>query len=178
MITPCRFICPKSTRFPFSHGKKKLSGPENPAERPQSQERLITSNLRFVVSVAKKYQISGVSLLDLINEGNLAWSKPLRSSIIQKASISFPMRYGGSSSRSWKHSGKIQARPPAPEPRERTEKNRGQHASLSTNLNRLPSISEIAETWTWKRDVSHLLNLSQSHISIDSRSAMTTANLS
>ena len=34
-------------------------------------ETLVRSNLRFVVSVAKKYQHQGVSLSDLINEGNL-----------------------------------------------------------------------------------------------------------
>ncbi|MDX1660565.1 MAG: sigma-70 family RNA polymerase sigma factor [Gemmatimonadota bacterium] len=34
-------------------------------------EKLVRSNLRFVVSVAKKYQNQGVSLADLINEGNL-----------------------------------------------------------------------------------------------------------
>jgi len=34
-------------------------------------EKLARSNLRFVVSVAKKYMNQGVSLLDLINEGNL-----------------------------------------------------------------------------------------------------------
>src|SRR5688572_311689 len=42
--------------------------------RVQDQEaldKLVRSNLRFVVSVAKKYQNQGVSLSDLINEGNL-----------------------------------------------------------------------------------------------------------
>ena len=34
-------------------------------------DKLIRSNLRFVVAVAKKYQNQGVSLADLINEGNL-----------------------------------------------------------------------------------------------------------
>ena len=34
-------------------------------------ERLVRANLRFVVSVAKQYQGQGISLIDLINEGNL-----------------------------------------------------------------------------------------------------------
>lgn len=38
-------------------------------------ERLTKANLRFVVSVAKKYQGQGVSLADLINEGNLGLVK-------------------------------------------------------------------------------------------------------
>ncbi|HUG27238.1 MAG TPA: sigma-70 factor domain-containing protein, partial [Gemmatimonadales bacterium] len=37
----------------------------------ESLDKLVRSNLRFVVSVAKKYQNQGVSLADLINEGNL-----------------------------------------------------------------------------------------------------------
>ena len=38
---------------------------------PKARERLVSSNLRFVVKIAKAYQNRGISLVDLINEGNL-----------------------------------------------------------------------------------------------------------
>lgn len=38
-------------------------------------ERLIKANLRFVISVAKQYQNQGLTLSDLINEGNLGLIK-------------------------------------------------------------------------------------------------------
>lgn len=36
----------------------------------KSRERLITGNLRFVISVAKQYQGKGINFEDLVNEGN------------------------------------------------------------------------------------------------------------
>ena len=37
----------------------------------KAREKLVSANLRFVVSVAKQYQHQGVPLIDLINEGNI-----------------------------------------------------------------------------------------------------------
>ncbi|NBC06511.1 MAG: sigma-70 family RNA polymerase sigma factor [Bacteroidetes bacterium] len=67
-------------------GKIPMLSPEDEADlarriREGDQEaldKLTRSNLRFVVSVAKQYQNQGLSLSDLINEGNVGLMKAAR----------------------------------------------------------------------------------------------------
>lgn len=64
-------------------GKEELISPEEEVRlaaliklgNQEALDRLTKANLRFVVSVAKQYQNQGLSLPDLINEGNLGLIK-------------------------------------------------------------------------------------------------------
>ncbi len=135
----------------------------------KAKEILIKSNLRFVVSIAKKYQTSGISLLDLINEGNMGLIKAaekydpdmgyhfisyavwwIRQSILhaisQKVSlIRIPMNRSAE-----------------------LLKIENVHKNLENRLGREPSINEISEELDIvDSEIQHLKNISQNIISLD-----------
>ena len=85
-------------------GKVELISPEDEVKLARlikqgdqkALDRLTKANLRFVVSVAKQYQNQGLSLPDLINEGNLGLIKAAQRLTKPGVLNSSLMQYGGS----------------------------------------------------------------------------------
>ena len=135
----------------------------------ESLDKLVRSNLRFVVSVAKKYQNQGVSLSDLINEGNLGLIRAahkfdetkgikfisyavwwIRQAILQALAeqsriVRVPLNRAGTLHRIGKRS-----------------------SALQQELGREPTVEEIADGMDISEDeVAKTLSISQSHLSLD-----------
>ncbi len=135
----------------------------------EALDTLVRSNLRFVVSVAKKYQNQGVALGDLINEGNLGLIRAahkfdetkgikfisyavwwIRQAILQALAeqsriVRVPLNRAGALHRIGRRS-----------------------STLLQELGREPTVEEIAD----ELDISHeevqrTLAISQSHLSLD-----------
>ncbi|MFO7892933.1 MAG: sigma-70 family RNA polymerase sigma factor [Longimicrobiales bacterium] len=135
----------------------------------EALDKLVRSNLRFVVSVAKKYQNQGVALSDLINEGNLGLIRAahkfdetkgikfisyavwwIRQAILQALAeqsriVRVPLNRAGALHRIGKRS-----------------------AVLLQELGREPTVEELADELDLTEDeVRRTLSLSQSHLSLD-----------
>ncbi|MDT8341401.1 MAG: sigma-70 family RNA polymerase sigma factor [Longimicrobiales bacterium] len=135
----------------------------------EALDKLVRSNLRFVVSVAKKYQNQGVPLPDLINEGNLGLIRAahkfdetkgikfisyavwwIRQAILQALAeqsriVRVPLNRAGALHRIGRQS-----------------------SSLLQELGREPTPDEIAQGLDISREeVERTLAISQSHLSLD-----------
>jgi RNA polymerase primary sigma factor len=132
-------------------------------------EKLCKANLRFVVSVAKQYQNQGLSLPDLINEGNLGLIKAaqrfdetrgfkfisyavwwIRQSILQALAeqsriVRLPLNQVGSLNRISKEASKLEQK-----------------------YERLPSSNEIADSLELPEEkISDAMRISSRHVSMD-----------
>lgn len=135
----------------------------------EALDKLVRSNLRFVVSVAKKYQNQGVALGDLINEGNLGLIRAahkfdetkgikfisyavwwIRQAILQALAeqsriVRVPLNRAGALHRIGKRS-----------------------SLLLQELGREPTVDEIADELDLSHEeVQRTLAISQSHLSLD-----------
>jgi RNA polymerase primary sigma factor len=130
---------------------------------------LVRSNLRFVVSVAKKYQNQGVALGDLINEGNLGLIRAAHK-FDENRGIKF-ISYAVW----WIRQAILQAL--AEQSRVvRVPLNRAsalhrigkRRSALVQELGREPTVGEVAEELDLRHDeVERTLTLSRSHLSLD-----------
>src|SRR3990172_5122375 len=139
------------------------------ANDQEALDTLVRSNLRFVVSVAKKYQNQGVSLSDLINEGNLGLIRAahkfdetkgikfipyavwgIRQAILQALAeqsriVRVPLNRAGTLHRITRRS-----------------------SALLQELGREPTAAEIAEGMDIEmEEVQKTLSISQNHLSLD-----------
>ena len=135
----------------------------------EALDKLVRSNLRFVVSVAKKYQNQGVPLSDLINEGNLGLIRAahkfdetkgikfisyavwwIRQAILQALAeqsriVRVPLNRAGALHRIGRRS-----------------------SALLHDLGREPTVEEIAQDLDIsQQEVERTLAISQSHLSLD-----------
>ncbi|MDR2907115.1 MAG: RNA polymerase sigma factor RpoD/SigA [Bacteroidales bacterium] len=132
-------------------------------------EKLTRANLRFVVSVAKQYQNQGLSLPDLINEGNLGLIKAarrfdetrgfkfisyavwwIRQSILQALAeqsriVRLPLNQVGSLNKIKKETSKLEQK-----------------------FERAPSVDEIADSLDLSKDkISEVMNITTRYVSMD-----------
>jgi RNA polymerase primary sigma factor len=139
------------------------------AGESEALEKLVRSNLRFVVAVAKKYQNQGVSLSDLINEGNIGLMRAARKFDETKGIkfISYAVW--------WIRQAILQALAEqsrivrVPLSRAGAVHRIGKRTSAMTQeLGREPTVQEIASELAVPEDeISHALSMSQVYLSLD-----------
>lgn len=135
----------------------------------EALDTLVRANLRFVVSVAKKYQNQGVTLPDLINEGNLGLLRAARKFDPDRGIkfISYAVWWIKQAIlQALAEQGRIVR---VPLGRASTLYRIGQQrANLLQELGREPTTTEVAENLDLNFDeVEHTLTLTRRHLSLD-----------
>jgi RNA polymerase primary sigma factor len=135
----------------------------------EALDTLVRSNLRFVVSVAKRYQNQGVSLADLINEGNIGLMRAAQKFDETKGIkfISYAVW--------WIRQAILQALAEqsrivrVPLSRAGTLHRIGRRSStLTQELGREPTLEEIAGDLDLpEEEIKHTLAMAQTHLSLD-----------
>lgn len=159
-------------------GKIPLNTPEEEIELAKrahsgdkkALEKLIKANLRFVVSIAKQYQNQGLSLADLINEGNLGLLKAV-SKFDENRGFKFISYAVWWIRQSILYALAEQSRIiRLPVNRISTLHKIGKaHSNLEQEFGRTPTLGEIAEKLEMNNDaLNDTLQLSSSHLSLDS----------
>lgn len=132
-------------------------------------DRLVKANLRFVVSVAKQYQGKGLSLPDLVNEGNIGLMRAAKSFDDTRGFkfISYAVWWIRQSILNAIGDHALMVRIPT---NKRMVKNKVKkaHEALEQELDRVPHTEEIAEALGMPVDeVEEAMRITGDHVSID-----------
>ena len=135
-----------------------------------AKEKLIRSNLRFVVAVAKRYRNKDIPLLDLINEGNIGLLKAIEHFDVNKGYhfISYAAWWVRQAILKALSDKSRMIRLPWNRANELVHIERRRREMLSESSN-APDLGRIAEELGMSEDhVSNLISLSQEPLSLDS----------